>query len=69
MAYDHNILLVPHGWNTAVRLAGDLNLVTALPIARWVLASRLFEQSTAELITGGECTEHFHSTWHAGPIL
>ncbi len=36
MAYDHNILLVPHGWNTAVGLAADLHLVAALPVARWV---------------------------------
>lgn len=36
MAYDHNILLVPHGWNTAVGLAADLQLVAALPVARYV---------------------------------
>jgi L-alanine-DL-glutamate epimerase-like enolase superfamily enzyme len=36
MAGDHNILLVPHGWNTAVGLAADLHLVAALPVARWV---------------------------------
>jgi L-alanine-DL-glutamate epimerase-like enolase superfamily enzyme len=36
MAYDHNIMLVPHGWNTAVGLAADLHLVAALPVARWV---------------------------------
>jgi L-alanine-DL-glutamate epimerase-like enolase superfamily enzyme len=36
MAYDHNLLLVPHGWNTAVGLAADLHLVAALPVARWV---------------------------------
>lgn len=35
-AYDHNILLVPHGWNTAIGLAADLHLVAALPTARWV---------------------------------
>jgi D-galactarolactone cycloisomerase len=35
-AYDHNILLVPHGWNTAVGLAVDLQLVAALPVARWI---------------------------------
>jgi L-alanine-DL-glutamate epimerase-like enolase superfamily enzyme len=33
---DHNILLVPHGWNNAVGLAADLQLVAALPVARWV---------------------------------
>ena len=35
-AYDHNVMLVPHGWNTAVGLAADLHLVAALPVARWV---------------------------------
>src|SRR5437762_3241783 len=36
MAYDHNVLLVPHGWNTAVGLAAVLQLVAALPRARYV---------------------------------
>ena len=36
MAQDHNVLLVPHGWNTAVGLAADLHLVGALPVARYV---------------------------------
>jgi L-alanine-DL-glutamate epimerase-like enolase superfamily enzyme len=36
MAYDHNILLVPHGWNTAVGLAADLHLTAAMPVAHWV---------------------------------
>jgi len=36
MAYDHNILMVPHGWNTAIGLAADLQLVSAMPRARWV---------------------------------
>jgi len=36
MAADHNILFVPHGWNTAIGLAADLQLVSALPQARWV---------------------------------
>lgn len=36
MAYDHQVLLVPHGWNNAVGLAADLHLVAALPVARWV---------------------------------
>ena len=36
MAYEHNILLVPHGWNTAIGLAADLQLVAALPVARYV---------------------------------
>ena len=36
MAYEHNILYVPHGWNTAVGLAADLHLPAALPVARYV---------------------------------
>jgi L-alanine-DL-glutamate epimerase-like enolase superfamily enzyme len=35
-AYDHGVLLVPHGWNTAVGVAADLALIAALPVARWV---------------------------------
>jgi L-alanine-DL-glutamate epimerase-like enolase superfamily enzyme len=36
MAYDHGVLLVPHGWNTAVGVAADLALSAAMPVARWV---------------------------------
>ena len=36
MAYDHGIMLVPHGWNTAVGVAADLALTASLPIAKWV---------------------------------
>jgi D-galactarolactone cycloisomerase len=36
MAYDHNVTFVPHGWNTAVGLAADLQLVASLPVARYV---------------------------------
>jgi L-alanine-DL-glutamate epimerase-like enolase superfamily enzyme len=36
MAQDHNILYVPHGWNTAVGLAADLHLTAAVPVARYV---------------------------------
>ena len=35
-ADDHGILLVPHGWNTAVGLAADLQLAAAAGNARWV---------------------------------
>jgi L-alanine-DL-glutamate epimerase-like enolase superfamily enzyme len=30
------VLLVPHGWNTAVGVAADLALSAAMPVARWV---------------------------------
>jgi D-galactarolactone cycloisomerase len=36
MAYRHNILTVPHGWNTAIGLYADLHLVSALPVGKWV---------------------------------
>jgi len=36
MAHDHNILLVSHGWNTAIGLAADLHLAAAMPVARYV---------------------------------
>jgi L-alanine-DL-glutamate epimerase-like enolase superfamily enzyme len=35
-AYDHNIRLVSHGWNTAIGLAADLHLAAALPVASYV---------------------------------
>lgn len=35
-ADDHSILFVPHGWNTAVGLGADLQLLAAAPCARWV---------------------------------
>jgi L-alanine-DL-glutamate epimerase-like enolase superfamily enzyme len=36
MAYEHNVEMVPHGWNTAIGLAADLHLTAALPVARYV---------------------------------
>jgi L-alanine-DL-glutamate epimerase-like enolase superfamily enzyme len=36
MAYEHNVLYVPHGWNTAVGLAADLHLTASVPVARYV---------------------------------
>lgn len=36
MAQDHGVLLVPHGWNTAVGVAADLALTCAMPVARWI---------------------------------
>ena len=36
LAYDHNIQVVPHGWNTAVGLAADLQFSAAMPVARYV---------------------------------
>jgi D-galactarolactone cycloisomerase len=36
MAYEHNIQWVPHGWNTAIRLAADVHPSAAMPVARYV---------------------------------
>src|SRR5438105_10539955 len=36
MAYDHNILLVPHGWNRASGLAADLHLTASMAGAGYV---------------------------------
>jgi D-galactarolactone cycloisomerase len=36
MAYEHNVQWVPHGWNTAVGLAADLQLAAAMPVASYV---------------------------------
>lgn len=35
-AFDHNVQLIPHGWNTAIGLAADLQLSAAMPVARYV---------------------------------
>jgi L-alanine-DL-glutamate epimerase-like enolase superfamily enzyme len=35
-AFDHNVQVVPHGWNTAVGLAADLQFVASIPVARYV---------------------------------
>jgi D-galactarolactone cycloisomerase len=35
-AQDHNVQVVPHGWNTAVGLAADLQFVASIPVARYV---------------------------------
>ncbi len=36
MAQDHNIQGVPHGWNTAIGLAADLQISAFLPNAAYV---------------------------------
>jgi D-galactarolactone cycloisomerase len=35
-AYDHNVLMVPHGWNTAIGVAADLQMAAAQPVARYI---------------------------------
>ncbi|MCA9112757.1 MAG: mandelate racemase/muconate lactonizing enzyme family protein [Planctomycetaceae bacterium] len=36
LAADHHVQWVPHGWNTAVGLAADLQQSAAMPVARYV---------------------------------
>ena len=36
LCFDHNITLVPHGWNTAIGLAADLQFSAAIPRAKYV---------------------------------
>ncbi|MFO0426667.1 MAG: mandelate racemase/muconate lactonizing enzyme family protein [Planctomyces sp.] len=36
LAFDHNVRVVPHGWNTAVGLAADLQFSAAIPVASHV---------------------------------
>jgi D-galactarolactone cycloisomerase len=51
LAADHNVQVVPHGWNTAVGLAADLQLSAAIPVARYVeylTPSAYIDELTAE---------------------
>lgn len=51
MAQDHNVQVVPHGWNTAVGLAADLQISAFLPNARYVeylTPCRYIEELTTE---------------------
>ncbi len=51
LAYDHNVQVVPHGWNTVVGLAADLQLSAAIPVARYVeylTPSPYIDELTAE---------------------
>jgi L-alanine-DL-glutamate epimerase-like enolase superfamily enzyme len=36
LAADHNVQVVPHGWNTAIGLAADLQFSAAIAVARYV---------------------------------
>jgi L-alanine-DL-glutamate epimerase-like enolase superfamily enzyme len=36
LADEHNVQVVPHGWNTAIGLAADLQFVASIPVARYV---------------------------------
>lgn len=50
-AYDNGIRLVPHGWNTAIGLAADLQLASALPdtdLVEYISGSPYVDDITAE---------------------
>jgi L-alanine-DL-glutamate epimerase-like enolase superfamily enzyme len=50
-AQDNNIRLIPHGWNTAVGLAADLQLASALPdtdLVEYITGSPYVDDLTSE---------------------
>ncbi|MGH3461447.1 MAG: mandelate racemase/muconate lactonizing enzyme family protein [Kribbellaceae bacterium] len=50
-AYDNGIRLIPHGWNTAVGLAADLQLASALPgtdLVEYIAGSPYVDDLTTE---------------------
>jgi D-galactarolactone cycloisomerase len=50
-AYDNGIRLIPHGWNTAVGLASDLQLASALPdtdLVEYIAGSAYVDDITAD---------------------
>jgi L-alanine-DL-glutamate epimerase-like enolase superfamily enzyme len=52
MAQDHNIRFIPHGWNTALGLAADLQLASAIPgtdMVEYLTGSPYID----ELVAGG----------------
>jgi L-alanine-DL-glutamate epimerase-like enolase superfamily enzyme len=51
MAQDHGIRFIPHGWNTAVGLAADLQLASALPdtdLVEYLTGSPYVDDLTSE---------------------
>ncbi|QLH20521.1 mandelate racemase/muconate lactonizing enzyme family protein [Streptomyces sp. Rer75] len=49
-AQDHGVRLIPHGWNTAIGLAADLHLASALP-----------DTDLVEYVTGSPYVDHITS--------
>jgi L-alanine-DL-glutamate epimerase-like enolase superfamily enzyme len=50
-AYDNGIRFVPHGWNTAVGLAADLQLTSALPdadLVEYIVGSPYIDEIVAQ---------------------
>jgi D-galactarolactone cycloisomerase len=51
MAHDNGVRLIPHGWNTAVGLAADLQLASALPdtdLVEYIAGSAYVDDITAD---------------------
>jgi L-alanine-DL-glutamate epimerase-like enolase superfamily enzyme len=69
LAYDHNVQVVPHGWNTAVGLAADLQFSAAIPVARYVehLTPSPYIDDLAALPF--RLDDHGHLTIPSGPGL
>jgi L-alanine-DL-glutamate epimerase-like enolase superfamily enzyme len=50
MAQDHGVRFIPHGWNTAVGLAADLQLASAFPgtdLVEYLTGSPFIDDITA----------------------
>jgi L-alanine-DL-glutamate epimerase-like enolase superfamily enzyme len=50
MAQDHGVRFIPHGWNTAVGLAADLQLASALPdtdLVEYIMGSPYVDEIAA----------------------
>jgi L-alanine-DL-glutamate epimerase-like enolase superfamily enzyme len=51
MARDHGVEFIPHGWNTAVGLAADLQLASAFPgtdLVEYLTGSPFIDEITKE---------------------
>ncbi len=51
MAEEHGVRFIPHGWNTAIGLAADLQLASALPgtdLVEYIAGSPYVDELAAE---------------------
>lgn len=69
LAHEHGVMVVPHGWNTAVGLAADLQLVAAALNARWVEYMAPNEYIDAMLLDPIEFDRDGHIAIPSGPGL
>ena len=56
MAQEHGVRFIPHGWNTAVGLAADLQLASAFPEPIWWSISPARPLSTKSPRAAGDST-------------